>query len=90
MGVSRNKQHSTTEQPGSDFISIPCHFTATKFINFISTAGYSAIDSPCGGLGNDLGAQYAEMTKPAITSIQMIIFCGGLSVTLQIDWANSV
>lgn len=87
MGVSRNKQHSTTEQPGS---SLSCHFSATKFVNFISTASYSAIDSPGGGPGNDLGAQGAEMTNRAIASIQMIIVCGRLSITLQVDWTNSV
>lgn len=57
VGVSRNKQHSTTEQPGSGFISISCHFSAAKFINGISRASlpHCAIllrDLPCDGLGN--------------------------------------
>lgn len=57
VGVSRNKQHSTTEQPGSGFISISCHFSAAKFVNFISRASLPCCailleDLPCDGLGN--------------------------------------
>lgn len=82
VGVSRNKQHSTTEQPGSGFISISCHFSAAVYKWYLQSqpttlchsakglAMWRARKCPLRPVLHGMLKARAEITEPAIASIQ--------------------